>query len=195
MATHSSVLAWRIPGTGEPGGLPSMGFAQSRTQLKQLSSSSSIQHMELCSVLGGSLDGRGVLGRMDTFICMAESHHCSPETVTSMLISYIPIQNKTLKIKIKITDTIQYCEKSRDAYNPQHACVLSHAVISNSLQPNGLYPQAPLFTEFSSHKYWSRLPFLLQGISLTHGSNPCLSLASPALEGRFFTTALPGKPI
>ena len=24
MATHSSVLAWRIPGTGEPGGLPSM---------------------------------------------------------------------------------------------------------------------------------------------------------------------------
>ena len=25
MATHSSVLAWRMPGTGEPGGLPSMG--------------------------------------------------------------------------------------------------------------------------------------------------------------------------
>ena len=26
MATDSSVLAWRIPGTGEPGGLPSMGL-------------------------------------------------------------------------------------------------------------------------------------------------------------------------
>ena len=26
MATHSSVLAWRIPGSGEPGGLPSMGL-------------------------------------------------------------------------------------------------------------------------------------------------------------------------
>ena len=26
MATHSSVLIWRIPGTGEPGGLPSMGL-------------------------------------------------------------------------------------------------------------------------------------------------------------------------
>ena len=25
MATHSSVLAWKAPGTGEPGGLPSMG--------------------------------------------------------------------------------------------------------------------------------------------------------------------------
>ena len=40
MATHSGVLAWRIPGTGEPGGLPSMG-SQSRTRLKRLSSSSS----------------------------------------------------------------------------------------------------------------------------------------------------------
>jgi len=40
MATHSSVLAWRIPGTGEPGGLPSMG-SQSWTRLKRLSSSSS----------------------------------------------------------------------------------------------------------------------------------------------------------
>ena len=33
MATHSSVLAWRIPGMVEPGGLPSMG-SQSRTRLK-----------------------------------------------------------------------------------------------------------------------------------------------------------------
>ena len=40
MATHSIVLAWRIPGTGEPGGLPSMG-SQSQTRLKRLSSSSS----------------------------------------------------------------------------------------------------------------------------------------------------------
>ena len=38
MATHSSVLTWRIPGTGELGGLPSMG-SHSRTRLKQLSRS------------------------------------------------------------------------------------------------------------------------------------------------------------
>ena len=44
MATHSSVLAWRIPGTGEPGGLPSMGL-QSRTRLMQLSSSSSPDYL------------------------------------------------------------------------------------------------------------------------------------------------------
>ena len=41
MATHSSVLAWRIPGMGEPGGLLSMG-SQSQTRLKQLSSSTYI---------------------------------------------------------------------------------------------------------------------------------------------------------
>ena len=40
MVTHSSVLAWRIPGTGEPGGLPSMGLHRV-DRLKRLSGSSS----------------------------------------------------------------------------------------------------------------------------------------------------------
>ena len=31
MATHSSVLAWRIPGMGKPDGLPSMGSTESDT--------------------------------------------------------------------------------------------------------------------------------------------------------------------
>ena len=55
-----------------------------------------VQHMELCSVLYGSLDGRGVWGRMDTCICMAESLHCSPEAITTLLIGYTSIQNKKL---------------------------------------------------------------------------------------------------
>ena len=41
MATHSSVLALRIPGTAKPGGLPSMAIAQGWTRPKGLSSSSS----------------------------------------------------------------------------------------------------------------------------------------------------------
>ena len=44
-----------------------------------------------------SLDGRGVWGRKDTCICMAESLHCSP--ITILLISYIPIENKKFKLK------------------------------------------------------------------------------------------------
>ena len=42
MATHSSVIAWRIPGTGEPWRAALYGVTQSRTQLKRLSSSSSM---------------------------------------------------------------------------------------------------------------------------------------------------------
>ena len=42
MATQSSVLAWRIPGTEEPGGLPDIyEVTQSRIRLKRLSSSGS----------------------------------------------------------------------------------------------------------------------------------------------------------
>ena len=33
MATHSSILAWRIPGTEEPVGLPSMGLRRVRHEL------------------------------------------------------------------------------------------------------------------------------------------------------------------
>ena len=36
MATHSSVLAWTIPGTGEPGGLPSMGSHRVRQDWSDL---------------------------------------------------------------------------------------------------------------------------------------------------------------
>ena len=34
--THSSILAWRIPGTEKPGGLQSIGVAKSQTQLNRL---------------------------------------------------------------------------------------------------------------------------------------------------------------
>ena len=74
MATHSSVLAWRIPGTREPGGLPSMG-SQSQTRLKGLSSSSSGRTFPscmtetLCPLQGNSqfLFSSGVGNRHSTF--------------------------------------------------------------------------------------------------------------------------------
>ena len=43
------------------------------------------------------LDGRGVWRRMDTYICMAESHHRSSETITALLIGYTPTENKKFK--------------------------------------------------------------------------------------------------
>ena len=43
MATHSSVLAWRIPGTGEPGGLPSMGSRRVGHDWHDLAAAVSVQ--------------------------------------------------------------------------------------------------------------------------------------------------------
>ena len=37
ITTHSSILAWRIPWTEDPGGLQSMGVTMSQTRLKRLS--------------------------------------------------------------------------------------------------------------------------------------------------------------
>ena len=50
MAAHSSVLAWRIPGTGEPGGLRPWGHTESdKADLTQQ------QQQQLCNKQGGSL--------------------------------------------------------------------------------------------------------------------------------------------
>ena len=57
--------------------------------------------------------------------------------------------------------------------------------------------QAPLSMEFSRQEYWSGLPFPTPqdlpnpGIELTSPASPAI----PALAGRFFTTAPPGKPM
>ena len=53
----------------------------------------SIWHMELCLMLCGSLDGRGVWGRMDTRVCMTRALCCLPETIRALLVGYSPILN------------------------------------------------------------------------------------------------------
>ena len=59
-----------------------------------------------CCIARGTLlsvmwqfEWEGVWGRMDTCICMAESLHCSPETITVLLITYTPIENKKCNLK------------------------------------------------------------------------------------------------
>ena len=51
MATHSNILAWEIPGTEEPGGLPFMGSQKSQTQLRDLK-----KKLSPCSVPGPEQD-------------------------------------------------------------------------------------------------------------------------------------------
>ena len=65
--------------------------------------------------------------------------------------------------------------------------------MSDSLPLHGLAVgrQAPLSMEFPSQEYWSGFPFPLPGDL----PDPGIETMSPALEGRFFTTETPGKPI
>ena len=49
-----------------------------------------VQHMELCSMLCGSLDERGVWERMDTYLFMDEALRCAPDyhdIVNQLLVS------------------------------------------------------------------------------------------------------------
>ena len=45
MATYSSVFAWRIPGMGEPGGLPSMGLHRVRHDWSDLAAAAAATHI------------------------------------------------------------------------------------------------------------------------------------------------------
>ena len=76
-----------------------------------------------------------------------------------------------------------------------HVCVyvfvLSHSVVSDSLQPHALYPSS-IHGIFQA-KYWSGLPFPPLGDLPGPGLEP-ESPVSPALAGRFFTPAPLGKP-
>ena len=47
--------------------------------------------MELYSMLYASLEGSGILGRMDTYICVAEFLHRSPGITTTLLIGYMTV--------------------------------------------------------------------------------------------------------
>ena len=61
-----------------------------------------IQHMELCPVLCGSLDGRGVWGRMDICVCISlyRSLCCSSEIITTLFVNGLyPNKQKEKKLE------------------------------------------------------------------------------------------------
>ena len=91
-----------------------------------------LEHRELCSMLCGSLDGTGVWGRMDTCIYMADFLCCSPETTTTLLISYTPIQNKTFQFKKKKKkEEINTCPKCSDNWKKKIWLVLVTKIYQN----------------------------------------------------------------
>ena len=83
MATHSSVLAWRVPGTGEPGGLPSMESHRVRHDWSDLAAAAEVVKQEMARVnidiLGISelkWTGMGKFNSDDHYI-----YYCGQETL------------------------------------------------------------------------------------------------------------------
>ena len=64
MATHSSVLAWRIPGMGEPGGLPSTGSHRVRHDWSDLASKYTHLMVPPSKTLSSALDGAFCLSNL-----------------------------------------------------------------------------------------------------------------------------------
>ena len=67
MATYSSVLAWRIPGMGEPGGLPSMGSHRVRHDWSDLAAAAGVGWE--------AQEGENIC------IIMTDSHTAAPNTI------------------------------------------------------------------------------------------------------------------
>ena len=70
MATHSSVIAWRIPGMAEPGGLPSMGSHRVGHDSGNLAAAAAANYG------GGNEDNDGILQKIPCIYCYA--HYPNP---------------------------------------------------------------------------------------------------------------------
>ena len=156
MTTHSSVLAWRIPGMGEPGGLPSMGSHRVRHNWSDLAAAAAA--------------AAGYLGPDRTGFCLRSDHQLlsvwssgSQILITTPRLGKAEVIKGQLSLSVSFSVCVCVC-----LCVCMCACMLSCSVVSNSLWPYGLWLAWHLCPWDSSGKN-TRLGchFLLQGIFLT----------------------------
>ena len=95
MATHSIALAWRIPGTGEPGGLPSMGSHRVRHDWSDLAAAAARYNVALVPTAQQSESAI----RVCALGCPVLSVYTEPEGVHYVLL----INEKKASCKIMLT--------------------------------------------------------------------------------------------
>ena len=83
MATHSSVLAWRVPGMGEPDGLPSMGLHRVRHDWSDLTAAAAAVGILLCHACPPLSDSAKWFSKMSAPI------YTSPSSVQEFELLYI----------------------------------------------------------------------------------------------------------
>ena len=151
MATHFSILAWRIPGTAEPGGLPSMGSHRVGHNWSDLAA---YKYKEKWRNL--------TIRRHKT--CLIFYQSSNPQWLLSGD-SYSFKNQFSLLVNITISHPLETLLKISKYIESE-----SHSVVSDPLRPHGLY--SPWHSPGQDTRV-GRL-FLLQGIFLTQGSNPGL---------------------
>jgi len=77
MATHSSILAWRIPGTGEPVGLPSMGSHRVGHDWSDVAAATALQTL-LLTMMATPFLLRGLLTVVNVMVIWIKFTHSSP---------------------------------------------------------------------------------------------------------------------
>ena len=82
MATHSSVLAWRIPGTGEPGGLPSMGSHRVGHDCCNLAAAAAAAQLEMVDGITDSMDMG--LSKLSELVMDREAWHAAVHEITEL---------------------------------------------------------------------------------------------------------------
>ena len=202
MATHSSVFAWRIPWTEDPGGLKSMGL-KSWTQLNDQTTNDNSGSLYLRNLLfslkWGSIymnsevpDTRfvsrikspGFLVCFETSVFI--SRPCSMFLFRKQEYQHNCVFLHRLLQPLHVFESVLKCVSCCVSKQARVSC----SVMSDSLRPHGLQPrQAPLSMGCSRQEYWSELPFPSPGDLPDPGTEP----ASPVLQVESLLSEPPEK--
>ena len=159
MVTHSSVLAWRIPGTREPGGLPSMGLHRVGHDWSDLAAAAAVfsqgkrHFVETLKISKRQLIGEG-----------------SREELVDL---------EEIRIKHLARSSWTWGERWKVVWELNNCCCWLVAQLCLTLcNPWTAAYQLPLPMGFSRKEYWSGLPFPSPG----HLSNPGIQSTPPGLQ-------------
>ena len=120
-----------------------------------------VGYRELCSMLCGSLDGRGVWGRVDTGTRMAESLCCPPEALTTLLTDCL-LYAQSLHLCLTLCSPVDYSPPGSSVHGILQARILEWVARSSRDLPNpGIEPAS--FTSpalagrfFTTSAIWAR---------------------------------------
>ena len=167
MATHSSVLAWRIPGAGEPGGLPSMGSQRVKHDWS---------HLAATWIWKTTLEFSKSRNSLKVYVNFFVLFHGNKVYSVHQLFRRIYILRAIVTLfRRQCLIWIIRSTETRPCFLQSPLCLDWCFISSNSLRPCELYVTGFLCPWNSPEKNTAvGCHSLLQGLLLTQGSNPGL---------------------